>query len=60
MNFRCGEILELLHRYGVRRCIYGHLHSESRRWAVEGEHEGIEFRLVSGDHVDFRPVLLAP
>ncbi len=60
MNFRCGEILELLHRYGVRRCIYGHLHSESRRWAVEGEREGIEFRLVSGDHVDFRPVLLAP
>lgn len=58
-NFRCGEIIDLLHQYGVKRCIYGHLHSESRRWAVEGVQEGIEFRLVSGDHVDFMPQLLA-
>lgn len=57
-NFRCGEIIDLLHKYGVKRCIYGHLHSESRRWAVEGEREGVEFRLVSGDHVDFTPQLL--
>lgn len=58
-SFRCGEILELLHRYGVRRCVYGHLHSESLRWAVEGEQEGIEFILASGDHLDFMPLLLA-
>ncbi|MBS7224252.1 MAG: metallophosphoesterase [Clostridiaceae bacterium] len=57
-NFRCGEIIELMQRYGVTRCIYGHLHSSSLRWAVEGMHEGIEFTLVSGDHVDFTPVLL--
>lgn len=57
-NFRCGEIIELMQRYGVSRCIYGHLHSQSLRWAVEGLHEGIEFTLVSGDHVDFTPVLL--
>lgn len=57
-NFRCGEIIDLMRRFGVRRCIYGHLHSESLRWAVEGVHEGIEFTLASGDHVDFTPVLL--
>lgn len=58
-SFRCEEILELLHRYGVRRCIYGHLHSESLRWAVEGVQEGIEFRLASGDHLNFMPLRLA-
>lgn len=57
-NFRCEEILELLHRYGVRRCVYGHLHSDSLRWAVEGEREGIEFILTSGDHLDFMPLRL--
>ena len=57
-NFRCGPMIELMQKYGVRRCIYGHLHSDSLRWAVEGEHEGIEWRLVSGDHVDFTPVFL--
>lgn len=57
-SYRCAEILDLLHRYRVTKCIYGHLHADSLRWAVEGVHEGIEFRLVSGDHVDFTPLLL--
>lgn len=57
-SFRCGEIIELMQRYGVTRCLYGHLHSDSLRWAIEGIHEGIDFTLVSGDHVDFTPVLL--
>ena len=57
-HFRCGPMIELMQKYGVRRCIYGHLHSDSLRWAVEGEHEGIEWRLVSGEHVDFTPVFL--
>lgn len=57
-NFRCGEIMELLQRYGVRQCVYGHLHSDSLRYAVTGVHDGIDFRLVSGDYIDFMPVLL--
>lgn len=57
-NFRCGPMIELMQRYGVTRCIYGHLHSESLRFAVEGVRDGIEWRLASGDHVDFTPVFL--
>ncbi len=57
-NFRCGEIIDLLKQYGVHRCVYGHLHSDSLRYAVTGEQEGIEFILTSGDFVDFTPVLL--
>ncbi|MCQ5131182.1 metallophosphoesterase [Butyricicoccus faecihominis] len=57
-SFRCEAIVSMLQKYGVRRCFYGHLHSESLRYAVEGVYDGIEWRLVSGDHVDFTPVLL--
>ena len=57
-SFRCGEIIDLMHRYQVEQCIYGHLHSDSLRYAVTGIHEGINFRLVSGDYIDFMPVLL--
>ncbi|MGN1014623.1 MAG: metallophosphoesterase [Butyricicoccus sp.] len=57
-NFRCGEIIDLLQTYGVSRCVYGHLHSDSLRYAVTGEHEGIEFILTSGDFIDFTPILL--
>ena len=57
-NFRCGEIIDLLKKYEVRRCVYGHLHSDSLRYAVTGEQEGIQFILTSGDFIDFTPVLL--
>ena len=57
-NFCCDEIIGLMQKYGVSRCVYGHLHSDSLRYAVEGTHCGIKFTLVSGDHVDFAPVLL--
>ena len=57
-KFRCGEILDLLKAYGVSRCVYGHLHSDSLRYAVTGQQEGIEFTLTSGDFIDFTPILL--
>ena len=55
-GYECPEILELLERYGVRRCYYGHLHAESHRLALQGNWHGIEFRLVSADYVNFKPV----
>lgn len=55
-GYVCGEILELLKRYGVRHCYYGHLHSQSHRLAVEGLWDGVEYHLVSADYVGFRPV----
>lgn len=57
-KFRCEEIISLMQQYHVTCCIYGHLHSDSLRYAVEGMHEGIDFKLVSGDHVNFTPILL--
>ena len=57
-GYRCQPILDLLHRYGVRQCWYGHLHSESHRLAVTGDFEGIDFRLVSADYVNFTPILV--
>lgn len=53
---RCPEIMDALHANGVTRCFYGHLHGPSIRRAVQGEAEGIRFRLVSCDAVNFTPV----
>ncbi|HHY36317.1 MAG TPA: hypothetical protein GX518_01365 [Firmicutes bacterium] len=49
---------ELFHRYPVKKCVYGHLHGEAQATALAGEWEGIEYRLVAADAVDFTPVLL--
>lgn len=49
-----AEFVELMKKYNVKRCFYGHLHGASITEAVEGEVEGIEFRLVSADGLDFK------
>ncbi len=50
---------DLLERYGVRHCLYGHLHGESRRSALDGELRGVRYQLVSCDHLGFSPVLVS-
>ncbi|SMC39746.1 metallophosphoesterase [Papillibacter cinnamivorans] len=56
-RYECAEILELLQKYRVKRCYYGHLHGpRSHRSAVDGLYGGIEFHLVSADYLDFRPL----
>ena len=54
-GYQCDEILELLGKYDVRRCFYGHLHGPSHKLAMEGLWDGVEFRLVSADFLDFKP-----
>lgn len=55
-GYRCDEIMDLLHKYSVRRCYYGHLHGASHALAMEGLWEDIDFRLVAADRVNFTPV----
>lgn len=55
-GYTCEPILELLSSYGVRKCYYGHLHGASHGLAMEGIWDGIEFRLVSADRLNFQPL----
>lgn len=52
----CYEILDVLIEYGVKRCFYGHLHGRSCQYAINGERNGIDFRLVSCDFLQFTPL----
>ena len=49
-----GGMIDLLREYGVKRCFYGHLHGAACPQAFEGEYLGIEFSLISADHLKFR------
>lgn len=59
-GYQCPEILELLDKYSVRACYYGHLHGASHGLAMEGVWDGVEFRLVSADKLDFQPYCVIP
>ena len=54
-GYRCQEILDLLERYEVKGCYYGHLHGPSHRLAVEGRVGTVDYRLVSADYLGFTP-----
>lgn len=56
-NLRCDPILEVLKEYGVKECYYGHLHGPGAvQSAVQGRVDGIDFRLISADYLDFTPL----
>ena len=54
VNNEMSEFIKIMKRYDVKKCYYGHLHSTSIKEAVEGEHYGIDFKLVSADRLDFK------
>jgi predicted phosphohydrolase len=55
MDYVCGDIIGLLERYSADTCCFGHLHGYSHRKAVTGIINGIDYKLVSADYVDFSP-----
>lgn len=57
-DFECVEVIDLLIKYGVRRCYYGHLHGRASQKAFNGEYKGVKFRLVSCDFLHFSPIIV--
>ena len=55
-GYECQEILDLLQKYQVRRCFYGHLHGPSHKLAMEGIWDSVEFRLTAADYLNFTPL----
>lgn len=60
LNLRCvfSEFMDIMLKYGVNLCIYGHLHGDAANNAIEGSAKGVELKLVSADHLAFRPLRL--
>ena len=50
------DILDVMYRHNIKKCYYGHVHGRAHQYAVCGERDGIDFRLVSADYVQFCPV----
>jgi hypothetical protein len=57
-TFQASAICGMLEEAGIEWTIYGHLHGEATSSAFEGERNGITYRCVSADHIDFTPLYL--
>ena len=47
------EFYKILKKYNIKKCYYGHLHGKAQDGAVVGDVDGIEFKLVSADYLNF-------
>ena len=47
------NFIKVMKEYNVKKCFYGHLHGEAHKEAFEGNIDGIEFKLVSSDYINF-------
>lgn len=54
-NACARELVDVLKAHGVQQCFYGHLHGKAIRYAVQGEREGIRYKLISADGLAFCP-----
>ncbi len=54
-KFNKNPFTEMMHQYGIKKCYYGHLHHLAAHRAIEGLYDGIEYQLVSCDHLNFQP-----
>ena len=55
----CEPIFEVLKKNEIKRCYYGHLHGGATKFALNGEKNGVNFRLISADYLEFCPFLIS-
>ena len=53
-----ADFIEIMKQYGVKKCIYGHLHGTAHKKAICGMFDGIDLKLVSCDYINFTPMLI--
>lgn len=51
-----NEFGELMEKYNVQKCIYGHLHGDGLQNVIEGTYNGIEYICTSSDYLEFIPI----
>lgn len=53
----CHEIFDIIKSHGIKRVYHGHIHGAGFNNAVS-EYDGVKFKLISCDCIDFTPVLV--
>ena len=55
---RNEEMLAVLKKYDIKQCFYGHIHGSGAKFAVNGEYDGIVYRLIASDYLQFAPLCI--
>ena len=55
-DYRENAMVDMLNKYNIKECIFGHIHSQGIKNVIEGDVAGINYSLVSCDYREFMPV----
>lgn len=55
-DLELNQFAEIIEAHSVDLVIYGHIHTG---YYLEGDYNGVEYKLVSVDHTDMKPVLIS-
>jgi predicted phosphohydrolase len=58
-RIRSTGFSEIIREFAPDVCVYGHLHAGAIEYAYEGTQDGVDYRLVSADHLQFKPIKIA-
>ncbi len=58
-DFTQNDAVAMMKKYNVKKCVFGHIHSSGIKNVTEGEIDGIEYTLASGDYREFMPLKIA-
>lgn len=50
--------IDVMKKYQVKQCFFGHLHGEGIKGALEGEYDSVNLKLISADYLNFIPALI--
>lgn len=50
-----APIIDVLLKYKIKRCFYGHIHGSGHLYALNCNYMGIDFQLISADYLSFIP-----
>ena len=52
-DFKNSEFTKILEKYNTKYCIYGHLHGKSHVNVLEGNINGVNYKMASCDYTKF-------
>jgi len=57
-NEKSSDFTALLEQYGVKICVFGHIHDSGREHIFQGIRNGVSYRFVAADGIGFTPLKL--
>ena len=54
IELKDNVFFQVMKKYKIKRCFYGHLHGEAHKDAIEGNIDNISLKLISADYLNFK------